>query len=145
MADQELKKYFTYAQLKVMKEAIEDYRGSRKERPRNFYGEVLSDSDRDFDIDVLVKRQLATSLKNNVSLKSFGEHFEFCYNYLLKRINDNGHFNLWTNNPLLMERRAEFETRFLDKPLTRKLYKKEYERISKDGTLEKILNYYEDY
>lgn len=74
-----------------------------------------------------------------------GEHFEFCYNYLLKRINDNGHFNLWTNNPLLMERRAEFETRFLDKPLTRKLYKKEYERISKDGTLEKILNYYEDY
>ena len=75
MADQELKKYFTYAQLKVMKEVIEDHRGSRKEHPRNFYGEVLSDSDRDFDIDVLVKRQLATSLKNNVSLKSFGGTF----------------------------------------------------------------------
>lgn len=145
IADLMLKKHFTRIQLEIMKEAIEDHRGSRKERPRNFYGEVLSDSDRDFDIEVLAKRQLATSLKNNVSLKNFEEHFEFCYNYLLKRINENGHFNLWTNNPILIERRAVFESQFLDKPLTRSLYKKEYEQIASDGTLEKILNYYEDY
>lgn len=128
-----------------MKEAIEDHRGSRKERPRNYCGEVLSDSDKDFDIEVLVKRQLATSLKNNVFLKSFEEHFEFCYEYLSKRINENGHFNLWTNNPILIERRTKFERQFLNKPFTRKLYRKEYEKIANDGTLEKILNYYEDY
>ncbi len=145
MADHELKRYFTRVQLEIMKEAIEDHRGSRKERPRNFYGEVLSDSDRDFDIEVLVKRQWATSLKNNVSLKSFEEHFEFCYKYLSKRINENGHFNLWTNNPILIERRTEFERQFLNKPFTRNLYRKEYEKIANDGTLEKILNYYEDY
>ena len=48
--DVELKKYFNNEQIKIMKEAVEDHRGSRKERPRNFYGECVSDSDRDFDI-----------------------------------------------------------------------------------------------
>lgn len=48
--DIELKKYFNTEQLQVMQEAIEDHRGSRKERPRNIYGECISDSDRDFDI-----------------------------------------------------------------------------------------------
>ena len=44
--DEELKKYFNNEQIKIMKEAVEDHRGSRKERPRNFYGECISDSDR---------------------------------------------------------------------------------------------------
>lgn len=39
-----------------MKEAVEDHHGSRKTRSRNFYGECVSDSDRDFDIDILAKR-----------------------------------------------------------------------------------------
>ena len=36
--DKELKKYFNNEQILIMKEAVEDHRGSRKERPRNFYG-----------------------------------------------------------------------------------------------------------
>lgn len=43
--DKELKKYFSEEQLDIMREAIEDHRGSRKTRPRNFYGECISDSD----------------------------------------------------------------------------------------------------
>lgn len=60
--DKELKKYFSEEEIKVMKEAVEDHRGSRKEKPRNFFGECVSDSDRDFDIELLAKRQIATSL-----------------------------------------------------------------------------------
>lgn len=32
-----LKKFFNDEQITIMKEAVEDYRGSRKTRPRNFY------------------------------------------------------------------------------------------------------------
>ena len=140
-----LRRFFNDEQVVIMKEAVEDHRGSRKVRPRNFYGECLSDSDRDFDIEILAKRQLATSIKNYPELATADEHFERCYEYICKRINGEGHFNLWTNNPILMERRAGFERDFLNKDYAREVYVREYERISGDGTLEKIKSYYEDF
>lgn len=144
-SDKELKKYFTDEQLIIMKEAVEDHRGSRKTRPRNFYGECLSDSDRDFDIKLLAKRQIATSLKNYPELSTFDQHFERCHKYICGRINSTGVFNLWTDNPVLVERRDKFQKEYLDKDSTRKIYRREWNRIVKDGTMDKILNYYEDY
>ena len=138
--DIELKKFFTLEQIQIMKEAVEDHRGSRKISPRNIYGKVLSDSDRD-----LAKRQLGTSIKNYPDIKDFEDHFERCYSYIMKRINETGHFNLWTNNPILIERRVKFEKDYFNKEYTELIYRKEFERISKDGTIEKIKNYYEDY
>ena len=144
-ADLELKKYFNIQQIKIMKEAVEDHRGSRKEPPRNIYGKILSDSDRDFNIEILAKRQLATSLKNYPELINFSEHFERCYSYMVKRIEGFGHFNLWTDNPILVKKRDEFEKNYLNKEFTKKIYEKEWQRISADGTIEKIKNYYLDY
>ena len=143
--DLTLKQFFNKKEIDIMKEAVEDHRGSRKEEPRNIYGKILSDSDRDFDIELLAKRQLGTSIKNYPELQTFDEHFERCYNYILKRINSSGHFNLWTNNPILIERRNKFEKDYLNKSYAKLVYKKEFERISNDGTMEKIINYYEDY
>ena len=128
-----------------MAEAVEDHRGSRKEKPRNIYGECLSDSDRDFDIPTLAKRQLATSLKNYPQLETFEDHFERCYEYICRRINKSGVFNLWTSNPILIERRDNFQKDYLNKEYARTIYKEEWDRISSDGTKEKIINYYEDY
>lgn len=143
--DKELKKYFSEEEIKVLKEAVEDHRGSRKEKPRNFFGECVSDSDRDFDIELLAKRQIATSLKNYPNLITFDEHFERCYNYICQRINNEGNFNLWTNNPTLVKERDKFQQEYLDKNYAKMIYKKEWDRISSDGTKEKIINYYEDY
>ena len=143
--DKFLKKYFSLEQIKVMKEAVEDHRGSRKERPRNFYGECVSDSDRDFDIKLLAKRQLATSLKNYLELVTFDEHFERCYKYMCNKINAAGKFNLWTENPNFTDKTDKFQKDYLDKEFARKIYKEEWDRISSDGTKEKIINYYEDY
>lgn len=143
--DKEIKKYFDKEQIKIIKEAIEDHRGSRKERPRNFYGECVSDSDRDFDIKLLAKRQLATSLKNCSDLETFDEHFENCYSYICKRLNNTGNFNIWTNNPIMIARRNKFQKDYLNKEYAREVYKKEWDKISSDGTKEKIISYYEDY
>lgn len=143
--DIRLREWFTPEEMNTMKEAIEDHRGSRKVRPRNFYGECVSDSDRDFDISILAKRQINTTLKCYPNIKTFDEHFERCYNYICGRINEKGKFNLWTNNPILVERRDKFQNDYLDKNLTRKIYKEEWDTAKKNGIMEKILNYYEDY
>ena len=145
MKDEKLREWFTPKEIITMKEAIEDHRGSRKVRPRNFYGECVSDSDRDFDISILARRQINTTLKCYPDIKTFDEHFERCYNYICGRINEKGKFNLWTNNPILVERRDKFQNDYLDKSLTRKIYKEEWDTAKKNGIMEKILNYYEDY
>lgn len=143
--DIRLREWFTPEEMNTMKEAIEDHRGSRKVRPRNFYGECVSDSDRDFDISILARRQINTTLKCYPNIKTFDEHFERCYNYICGRINEKGKFNLWTNNPILVERRDKFQNDYLNKNLTRKIYKEEWDTAKKNGIMEKILNYYEDY
>ena len=143
--DKEMKKYFSDVELEEMKEAIEDHRGSRKDSPRNIYGKILSDSDRDFNIEILAKRQLATSIKNYPDLITFDEHFERCYSYMTKRMESFGTFNLWTNNPILVEQRNKFEKDYLNKEYTKKIYEDEWKRISADGTIDKIKNYYLDY
>ena len=141
-SDANLKTYFDEEQIQIMKEAVEDHRGSRKERPRNFYGEVLSDSDRDFDVALLARRQLGVSLKNYPSLKTFEEHFERSYNYILENKN---HISLWTDNEILNKRLEQFKKEFLDKEFVRSVYKKEYEKIFREGIVDKILHYYEDF
>ena len=143
--DKNLEKYFTKEQIKIMKDAIEDHRGSRKARPRNFYGECISDSDRDFDIHVLAKRQINTTVKLYPEIETFDEHFERCYEYICGRINKGGKFNLWTDNPNLVKRRDDFQKDYLDKKLAKKIYKEEWDKVLEDGTMEKIKNYYEDY
>ena len=143
--DIRLREWFTPEEMNTMKEAIEDHRGSRKVRPRNFYGECISDSDRDFDISILARRQINTTLKCYPNIKTFDEHFERCYNYICGRINEKGKFNLWTNNPILVKRRDKFQNDYLNKSLTRKIYKEEWDTAKKNGIMEKILNYYEDY
>lgn len=143
--DKEMQKYFSNIEIEEMKEAIEDHRGSRKEPPRNMYGKILSDSDRDFNIEILAKRQLSTSIKNYLDINTFDEHFERCYSYMMKRIEGFGHFNLWTNNPILLEQRDKFEKDYLNKEYTKQIYRAEWKRISNDGTIEKIKNYYLDY
>lgn len=105
----------------------------------------MSDSDRDFDIKILAKRQLATSIKYYPELTTFDQHFERCYQYILQRGKTVGKINLWTNNPLLIKQRDQFETDYLDKDYTKSFYQKEWNRIKDDGTMDKIINYYEDY
>lgn len=140
-----LKQFFDEGQINIMKEAIEDHRGSRKEPPRNFYGKILSDSDRDFDIRILAKRQLPTSIKNYPEMRGFDQHFERCYRYLLQRRNSSMNFNLWTNNPVLVERRARFQKDFFNKEYAKSVYKTEWDYLQNSDLMDKILNYYEDY
>lgn len=64
---------------------------------------------------------------------------------MCRRINSSGKFNLWTNNSILVEKRDHFQKDYLNKKYARMVYKKEWDRISKDGTMDKIINYYEDY
>jgi len=143
--DTNLHAFFSPSEIQIIREAVEDHRGSRKTPPRNFYGKIISDSDRDFDITVLAPRQLATSLKNYPELQTFDEHFECCYQYMLKRTQRTGHFHLWTNNPILAKRRDQFENDYRQRDLVYRIYRQAYQNMEQTGIIAKIYDYYEDF
>lgn len=142
--DFNLKKFFKESDILIMKEAIEDHRGSRRIPPRNIYGKIVSDSDRDTSVEILAKRQLPTSIKYNPEFITFEEHFERCYNYIKDRANENFEFNLWTENKVMKARMNEFEKNFKNKLLTKKIYYNQYKIIEENNLFYKIQNEYLD-
>lgn len=61
------------------------------------------------------------------------------------KINKDNHFNLWTNNPLLVEKREVFEKEYMNKENARQVYKNTWDNIITTGTYDKIVNYYQDF
>lgn len=140
--DINLREFFDDSQLVTMKEAVEDHSGSLNRCPRNIYGEIVSDADRDVDIYMLAKRQLPTSIKYYPELITFDDHFERCYQYILNR--NALPFHLWTKNVEILKMMDRFRCDFLDKEYAKKVYKMEWENIEKNGLKDKFLSFYED-
>ena len=141
-ADQNLKRFFITEQIQIMKEAVEEHSGDQNQRPRNIYGEIVSDADRDLEIPTLAKRQLQTSIKYYPELTTFEEHFERCYKYILER--NKKIFNLWTKNDTIKSMMTSFKNQFLDKETTKKIYRSAWEKIESAKLKEKFINYYKD-
>lgn len=121
--DINLREFFDDSQLVTMKEAVEDHSGSLNRCPRNIYGEIVSDADRDVDIYMLAKRQLPTSIKYYPELITFDDHFERCYQYILNR--NALPFHLWMKNVEILKMMDRFRCDFLDKEYAKKVYKME--------------------
>jgi len=59
--DSELERWFTPEQRQVMREAVEDHRASRQGPPRNIYGCIVSEADRDLDPERIILRVIKYS------------------------------------------------------------------------------------
>ena len=55
-ADKFINHLFPHQDITIMAEAIEDHRASNDYEPRNIYGKIVADGDRQIDIDVIMKR-----------------------------------------------------------------------------------------
>lgn len=88
--DEKLKNFFNKAQLKIMKEAIEDHRASLDREPRSIYGKIISSADRNVDVDESLRRIYIYSIENLKNLTRT-EHIEECYKHVLKKFGKNGY------------------------------------------------------
>ena len=64
LADEAIKTFFDNAEIKIIKEAIEDHRASADHSPRSIYGKILSSADRSTDVDEFLQRTHAYTLKH---------------------------------------------------------------------------------
>lgn len=65
LQDQNLKRFFTEEQIRIMSEAVHDHRASLEGEPRSIYGKIVSSADRNTLLDLPLKRTYAYRLVHN--------------------------------------------------------------------------------
>lgn len=85
--DENLRKWFNPSQIETMAEAVEDHSTSTGHIPRSIYGKIVSDSDKDTDIDVGLMRGWNYSVKNFPNL-TYDERIDDLHKVIVKRFGD---------------------------------------------------------
>ena len=88
--DNNLKKFFTEEEIKIMHDAVEDHRSSNSEEPRNIYGKIVSTADRNTSVEEAIKRAYSYTKKHNPGFTE-EEIYEECRRYLNKKFGKNGY------------------------------------------------------
>lgn len=93
-ADQRLRKWFTEDQVTIMREAVEDHRASSSHAPRNIYGKIVAEADRDLDPEVVFRRTVQFGLEQYPE-KSREEHWLRFFEHMQNKYSHHGYITLW--------------------------------------------------
>ncbi len=94
LADKRLSKWFSPAQIQVMKEAVEDHRASASHAPRSLYGRIVAEADRDIDPETVIRRTVEFGL-GHYPEKSKEEHWERFMEHMHNKYSSHGYIKLW--------------------------------------------------
>ena len=93
-ADKRLLKWFTPAQLKIMKEAVEDHRASAAHAPRSIYGKIVAEADRDMDPETVIRRTIQYGLSHYPEKDKEG-HWERFMEHMESKYSTHGYIKMW--------------------------------------------------
>lgn len=88
--DENLRKYFTLEQIKIMSEAVYDHRASLDGEPRNVYGKIVSSADRNTSIISPLKRTYSYRIKHYPDA-TIDEIIEESRNHLIDKFGNSGY------------------------------------------------------
>ena len=94
MQDARLKRWFSPEQLKMMKEAVEDHRASASRAPRNIYGKIVAEADRDISPENIIRRTIQFGLSNYPEMDTEG-HWRRFMQHMDEKYSVNGYMRLW--------------------------------------------------
>ncbi len=120
--DRELERWFTPEQRRTMREAVEDHRASRQEPPRNIYGRIVSEADRDLDPERVVRRMVEYSLARWPQWTE-EEHIERIIDHVRDKYSETGYLHLWLPCPRNEEGLATLRERLRTGELERRCRK----------------------
>ena len=92
--DTTLKKWFDKFEIETMCLAVQEHRSSYEKEPQSIYGKIVSQADRNFEIDRILFRAIEYG-KKYYSEYDFEQQFERVYNYLKSKYGTDGYIKLW--------------------------------------------------
>lgn len=124
-ADSRLREWFSDKEIKLMKEAVEDHRASSKNPPRNIYGKIAAEADRDIVPLKIIKRTIQYSINNNPSPDK-ESHWNDLVTHMAEKYSENGYMKLWFKNSKNAARLKELRKIIADKKHLRKIFEDLY-------------------
>ncbi len=95
--DARLKRWFSPDQMRVMREAVEDHRASASHVPRNIYGRIVAEADRDLEPEIVLRRTVQYGLSVYPE-KNREEHWRRFCQHLHDKYSATGYIRLWLRN-----------------------------------------------
>ena len=89
LKDENLKNFFTQKEIETIAQACADHSTSAGVKPQSIYGKILSDADKDDDIDITLLRAWEYSLQHFPD-NTFDENVENIYQQIVMRYGENG-------------------------------------------------------
>ena len=113
--DENMKKWFSDEQRKIIKDAIEAHRASSNHEPRTIYGKIVSTADRTIvKIDNNIKRAYSY-IKKNFQEITEEEQIQKVYEHLKDKYGENGYAKVYLEDKEFDEAMKEFRKALKDK------------------------------
>ena len=124
-ADDNLRKFFSNDEIKIMSEAVYDHRASLDREPRSIYGKIVSSADRNTLVEVPLKRTYAYIVEHNPN-DSLEDIIEESRHHIINKFGKKGYATekmyfedleykkFLENISLLAEDKEEFRRRFME-------------------------------
>lgn len=125
-ADNALRQWFSEDEIKIMKEAVEDHRASSKNPPRNIYGKIVTEADRDIVPLKIIKRTIQYSIANSPS-NDKEQHWANLLKHMAEKYAEGGYMKLWFENSKNAKRLRELRKIISDKEQLRKIFEELYD------------------
>ncbi len=88
--DEKMKEFFNDEQRKIIKEAIEDHRGSLEYEPRSDYGKIISSADRTTNIELFLTRTHSYTLAHFPKF-NLSQAIDRAYDRIIKKYSKDGY------------------------------------------------------
>ena len=92
-ADRRLDKWFSAQQIEIMRQAVEDHRASASRAPRNIYGKIVAEADRDLEPMSVIRRTIQFGLAHYPE-KTKEEHWDRFVEHLQQKYSSAGYIKL---------------------------------------------------
>lgn len=118
--DDKLKKLYDDKTIELIAQAVEDHSSHLGYEPRNIYGKIVADADRNNNLYLVFSRPVKYGLKNESKLNR-EQQIESVYNFVQSKFGKNGYVKYWLNIPqTIKEQQCVWD--LLDNPLECKAY-----------------------
>ena len=134
--DMRLKRWFSPEQLRMMKEAVEDHRASASRAPRNIYGKIVAEADRDIQPETVIRRTIQYGMANYPQQDKEG-HWRRFMEHMNEKYSVNGYIRLWIqgseNERQLNELRKLISQPALMRPVFDRIFEEEMKEKNKNN------------
>lgn len=127
-SDKNMKEWFTSQQIETMQQAVEDHRASNSCEPRDIYGKIVAEADRDISVQTILRRTLQFGLAKYPNT-DFNFHFDRAYSHIISKYGENGYLKLYLHSEKNEQGLAEIRKILKNKETLKKMFKKIFENL----------------